>query len=197
MKQWYALYAFPYSYSNEDKIPILPECICNKWQNMMQKHLRHTTKEKIGNNGKDGYFRFDDDNNNDGHVSPVNTLFCIQYIAGLCFVMVLVSIDCIYVRLAVGRSRYYPFISEKQTNWRICVNRFWNTHRTIVLQHSKKYGVCCHLSLTGIEFNPRMDTQLHMTYNLSPPLKFGNVLISNFISHFTSHVIAIRCWDKS
>ena len=27
------------------------------------KHLRHTTTEKFDNNGKGGYFRFDDDNN--------------------------------------------------------------------------------------------------------------------------------------
>ena len=27
------------------------------------KHLRHTTTEKYDNNGKGGYFRFDDDNN--------------------------------------------------------------------------------------------------------------------------------------
>ena len=27
------------------------------------KHLRHTSTEKYDNNGKDGYFRFDDDNN--------------------------------------------------------------------------------------------------------------------------------------
>ena len=27
------------------------------------KHLRHTTMEKYDKNGKDGYFRFDDDNN--------------------------------------------------------------------------------------------------------------------------------------
>ena len=31
-----------------------------KWCN---KHLRHTTNEKYDNNGKGGYFRFDDDNN--------------------------------------------------------------------------------------------------------------------------------------
>ena len=28
----------------------------------VQKHLRHTTTEKYDNNGKGGYFRFDDDN---------------------------------------------------------------------------------------------------------------------------------------
>ena len=27
------------------------------------KHLRHTTTEKYDNNGKGGYFRYDDDNN--------------------------------------------------------------------------------------------------------------------------------------
>ena len=27
------------------------------------KHLRHTTRENYDNNGKGGYFRFDDDNN--------------------------------------------------------------------------------------------------------------------------------------
>ena len=49
---------------NENKYPVFPECIyaisdriwCNK-------HLRHTPTEKYDNNGKGGYFRFDDDNN--------------------------------------------------------------------------------------------------------------------------------------
>ena len=28
--------------NNENKIPVISECICNKWQNMMQnKHLMH------------------------------------------------------------------------------------------------------------------------------------------------------------
>ena len=36
------------------------------------KHLRHTTREKYGNNGKGGYFRFDDDDNNMSYIYPFN-----------------------------------------------------------------------------------------------------------------------------
>ena len=49
------------------------------------KHLRHSTTEKYGNNGKDGYFRFDDDNNMSYTVYPK------KYAHGfvvLCFVVV-------------------------------------------------------------------------------------------------------------
>ena len=49
--------------NNENKFPVFLEHICNKWQNMIYKHLRHTPTEKYDNNGKGGYFRFDDDNN--------------------------------------------------------------------------------------------------------------------------------------
>ena len=50
--------------TNENKFPVFPECentisdriLCNK-------HLRHTTTVKYENNGKGGYFRFDDDDN--------------------------------------------------------------------------------------------------------------------------------------
>ena len=40
--------------TNENKFPVFPGYIYNKW---------HTTTEKYENNGKGGYFRFDDDNN--------------------------------------------------------------------------------------------------------------------------------------
>ena len=49
--------------NDENKIPVFPECICNAWQKMCNKHLKHTTTEKYDNNGKGWYFRFDDDNN--------------------------------------------------------------------------------------------------------------------------------------
>ena len=48
--------------NNENKFPVLPDLMCNKWQNMINKHLRHPTTENYDNNGKGGYFRFDDDN---------------------------------------------------------------------------------------------------------------------------------------
>ena len=48
---------------NENKFSVFPERICNNWQNVINKHLRHTTTEKYDNNGKGGYFGFDDDNN--------------------------------------------------------------------------------------------------------------------------------------
>ena len=182
MKQWYALYVFLYSYSNEDNIPVLPECICNKWQNMMQKHLRHTTKEKMVTMGK----------------VDTSDLMMIIIMTAMCLLQIHYIVYSIYLVRALSWFWYRSIVPMSV--------RLWDNHdithlsvtktegyvpRTIVLQqHSKKSVVCCHLSLTGIDFNPSVDTQLHMPYNLSPPLKFGNVLISNFISPF-------RCWDKS
>ena len=38
--------------NNENKFPVFPERICNKWQIGCNKHPRHTTTEKYGDNGK-------------------------------------------------------------------------------------------------------------------------------------------------
>ena len=48
--------------NDENKIPIFPGCIWINDRIWCNKHLKHTTTE-IDNNGKGGYFRFDDDNN--------------------------------------------------------------------------------------------------------------------------------------
>ena len=48
--------------NNENKFPVFPERICNKWQNMMQQTSQAHNLGKY-NNGKGGYFRFNDDNN--------------------------------------------------------------------------------------------------------------------------------------
>ena len=53
--------------NNEIKFPVFPERICWIWHYCdriwCNKHLRHTATERYDNNGKGGYFRFDDDNN--------------------------------------------------------------------------------------------------------------------------------------
>ena len=48
---------------NENKFPVFPECMWNKWQNMAWQTSQAHNHEKYNNNGKGGYFRFDDDNN--------------------------------------------------------------------------------------------------------------------------------------
>ena len=49
--------------NNENKIPVFPECICNKWENMMLQTSQAHNHGKKYDNGKGWYFRFDDDNN--------------------------------------------------------------------------------------------------------------------------------------
>ena len=49
--------------NDENKFPVLPERICNKWQNMMQQTSQAHNHGKYDNNGKGGYFQFDDANN--------------------------------------------------------------------------------------------------------------------------------------
>ena len=48
--------------SNENKFSVLPECIYNKWQNMMPQTSEAHNHGKYENNGKGGYFQFDDNN---------------------------------------------------------------------------------------------------------------------------------------
>ena len=48
---------------NENKFPVFPERIYDKRQNMMQQSSQAHNYGKYYNNGKGGYFRFDDDSN--------------------------------------------------------------------------------------------------------------------------------------
>ena len=48
---------------NENKFPVFPERIYSKWQNMMSQTCQAHNHGKYDNNGKGGYFRFDDDDN--------------------------------------------------------------------------------------------------------------------------------------
>ena len=70
-------------YDLQDKTyPII--CIHHKLHNdnknkLCNKHLGHTTTEKYDNNGKGGYFRFDDDNN----MSYSSVVLICEYIVRL------------------------------------------------------------------------------------------------------------------
>ena len=49
--------------TNENKFPVYRNVYTISDRIWCNKHLRHTTTEKYENNGKGGYFQFDDDNN--------------------------------------------------------------------------------------------------------------------------------------